>query len=1079
MNEDKNLSKIFEEFLRKSTIINNETNNHIYNMKYSKLPFILQFIQLINYYNYSKQFEKILLTGEIPDEIEKGGTCINNKNGQKKNTIQNSYCLIDKNWIEKWKKHVGYHDIINYCNNNQINRKLNSNDYKWISKIIEKNSIENYLNPLDMSFIYKNNEIDPLSDFDIIHKDCFILFSIGSKNIPENKNFKKYPIRFFKGKFIIYFNDELLWISFKQNKDSTNKKYFEIIINFKEKKIKEEGKEKKNVMNTFINEDINEWLNSIGFNLNSTTQKEITLDNCKIQIINKTLKYIQEKAQENNIYPNIFNKRNELLNTNAVSETYLILCQKTILDNLQKANNFMLKNDFKLNNGQKSFKTKIGRNIDNNIEQNDNINSLTQIGNKINTNKKINLDNNIDYKKEKNNNNINNMNLNGLNNTNIINNKNNINNTRITNNKDNINNINNFNENMIINNNENNNNKMNNNIMNYNNINIRNNNSNIVDFYNNEDIDTSLALNQIISNKKNNSNININYDNNIKNLALSNNDKNYNDNYTYLNINLLNKTTNFTLDILNDNIDNYQNNYNKGEVNKEGNDYNNNYNNNIQQNNNNYNNQFNNFNNNQQNNQIITNNNMNMNPQMNYNSNNINNQQYNFNQINQENNNNLLMQKNYSVNNNNLQVNNNSNFNKNDYLNLLNNYQCFIQKTLYLNDNNNQMNNQNSNFNNNINNYNFNNINNNEIKRLNAFYPHKTGLQNIGQTCYMNATIECLSNIKKITDVLLENYGRFDVNNKPLTSTYSNLLFDLFFSGKKYISPEIFKNIIGELNPLFQGMHAADAKDLLFFLIEKLHSELNPELPNKSKSQKNFYQLELESQNENITLQNFMNDFKLKNNSIISDTFYGIIRTKMKCNGCGLIKYSFQTFNMQIFQLKKIKDDKMAKMGNYYDNNIKLDLFDAFYNQQEEEFLYGENMIYCNNCNGLRDGFHQQSIYQLPYVLIIILNRGKNNEDFNEEFDFPEILDFNNHGVIINHNSYKKYYLCGIITHLGESGSGGHFIAYCRNNVNDNFLCYNDDKVTEVSIKNAMSSKISDNVLEKKTPYILFYHCLQ
>ena len=252
-------------------------------MKYSKLPFILQFIQLIKYYNYIKQFEKILLTGEIPDEIEKGGTSINNKNGQKKNTIQNSYCLIDKNWIEKWKKHVGYHDIINYCKNNQINRKLDSNDYKWISKIIEKNSIENYLNPLDMSFIYKNNEIDPLSDFDIIHKDCFILFSIGSKNIHENKNFKKYPIRFFKGKFIIYFNDELLWISFKQNKDSTNKKYFEIIINFKEKKIKEEGKEKKNVMNTFINEDINEWLNSIGFNLNSTTQKEITRDEQELE----------------------------------------------------------------------------------------------------------------------------------------------------------------------------------------------------------------------------------------------------------------------------------------------------------------------------------------------------------------------------------------------------------------------------------------------------------------------------------------------------------------------------------------------------------------------------------------------------------------------------------------------------------------------------------------------------------------------------------------------------------------------------------------------------------------------------
>ena len=38
-------------------------------------------------------------------------------------------------------------------------------------------------------------------------------------------------------------------------------------------------------------------------------------------------------------------------------------------------------------------------------------------------------------------------------------------------------------------------------------------------------------------------------------------------------------------------------------------------------------------------------------------------------------------------------------------------------------------------------------------------------------------------------------------------------------SHKKAISPNEFKNTIGELNPLFKGMHAADSKDLVFFLI--------------------------------------------------------------------------------------------------------------------------------------------------------------------------------------------------------------------------------------------------------------------
>ena len=133
-------------------------------------------------------------------------------------------------------------------------------------------------------------------------------------------------------------------------------------------------------------------------------------------------------------------------------------------------------------------------------------------------------------------------------------------------------------------------------------------------------------------------------------------------------------------------------------------------------------------------------------------------------------------------------------------------------------------------------------------------------------------------------------------------------------------------------------------------------------------------------------------------------------------------------------------------------------------------------MIYCNRCRKLSPGTHQQQIYGMPPILIIILNRGKNNEDFNEEFQFDEILDFTNRNNILNQQSYKKFYLCGIITHLGESGSGGHFIAYCRNSPNENFMCYNDASVVEVSLSDAMATKISYRENEKKTPYILLYH---
>ena len=223
-------------------------------------------------------------------------------------------------------------------------------------------------------------------------------------------------------------------------------------------------------------------------------------------------------------------------------------------------------------------------------------------------------------------------------------------------------------------------------------------------------------------------------------------------------------------------------------------------------------------------------------------------------------------------------------------------------------------------------------------------------------------------------------------------------------------------------------------------------------------------------------LNDFLEEFKL-NQTIISKSFYGTNRSIMKCNNCGLTKYSFQTFNLLIFPLKKVKEYKQK--NRHFWNKLDLNLYDAFLCEQEGETLDGENMIYCNNCRQLAPGFHEQDFYTLPPLLIIILNRGRNNQDFNEEFRFDEILDFTDKNIVKSNDSNKKYYLCGIITHLGESGSGGHFIAYCRNSQSDCFYCYNDNSVSPCSVFDAMSTKISDKDAEKKTPYILLYHYMK
>ena len=434
-------------------------------------------------------------------------------------------------------------------------------------------------------------------------------------------------------------------------------------------------------------------------------------------------------------------------------------------------------------------------------------------------------------------------------------------------------------------------------------------------------------------------------------------------------------------------------------------------------------------------------------------------------------NNNMFMNNMLKTDNNNINnMNMFNNMNNNMFFNNNNNNKHIISKSMDIS----TVINQNNNFRNNM----MANSSTTIVKPL----PHKIGLQNIGQTCYMNASLQCLTNVEKISKKLLQMFNQniINIQQQPLTYVYSSLLYEFIITDKSYIIPQTFKATLEELNPLFQGNQASDAKDFIFFMIERLHQELKPpENPLNNFAQIDFFKQEMEARNQMLTLNKFLNEFR-NNSSIISDTFYGITSSQMKCEGCQSIKYSFQTFNILNFILKKVKEDKSKEFGEENIRNNVINLYDAFYSDNKKENLTGENMIYCNTCKALKNGWVQQSIYQLPQIMIIILNRGRNNKDFREEFQINEILDFNNTPNIFcnidNQRKYKKYFLCGIVKHLGESGSNGHFISYYRNSMNQKFYCYNDASVAEVSVEDAMKTKISRNENEDIIPYILFYH---
>ena len=278
----------------------------------------------------------------------------------------------------------------------------------------------------------------------------------------------------------------------------------------------------------------------------------------------------------------------------------------------------------------------------------------------------------------------------------------------------------------------------------------------------NNEIENNMNLNNNMNNNNdlnfNNNHLDIN-NNNFHNAINSNNNMNQNINFNNMNNNMMNNIPNLNNFGTNLNIANIENGMNFG--------------NKMMMNNMTPN----------MNNNIINNSNMNGN--------------FNIDNINNMNNNQLF----------NCQQQPPINFNNNfgNIINIFsNNNQQFINNNIPINNNNQMINNIQGNMNNNgqnIPNISSNNINNQSIQveikpigNIKQLYlneiskfrePPLIGLANIGATCYMNATLQCLSNINFLTDYFLSNKNTFlnipfNSQDKPISKAFSDVLYHLW-----------------------------------------------------------------------------------------------------------------------------------------------------------------------------------------------------------------------------------------------------------------------------------------------------------
>ena len=341
------------------------------------------------------------------------------------------------------------------------------------------------------------------------------------------------------------------------------------------------------------------------------------------------------------------------------------------------------------------------------------------------------------------------------------------------------------------------------------------------------------------------------------------------------------------------------------------------------------------------------------------------------------------------------------------------------------------------------------------------------GLNNIGATCYMNATLQCLSNTKKLTEYFLKTYKN-NPNNVMANEYYKVLqnLWDKNNHNKAY-SPNSFKEVLSKENPLFAGIQANDSKDLVNFLIERFHQELNIIKKNPNN---NITMTQGDQTNEQMMLQLFLNEFAQNFNSPISNLFYGILETKSQCQGCKVIKFNFQIYSFLEFPLQQVNqfcfNNGKRPLYTIDGKNPDVNLYECFDYNGKIDVMGGDNQMFCNNCNKLCDALYSSLLYSGPNYLIINLNRGK-GAVYECKVNFPELL--NIWDYVNFKDGQTAYSLYGVISHLGPSSMSGHFVAYCRNRIDNKWYLYNDGIV---------SACTGFQQYKEGMPYILFYRGL-
>lgn len=333
------------------------------------------------------------------------------------------------------------------------------------------------------------------------------------------------------------------------------------------------------------------------------------------------------------------------------------------------------------------------------------------------------------------------------------------------------------------------------------------------------------------------------------------------------------------------------------------------------------------------------------------------------------------------------------------------------------------------------------------------------GLRNIGNTCFMNSVLQCLSNTRPLLEYMSDDKYSSDINTTlscmkgALIKAFASVIKELWRNGERdsVINTTSLKSQVQRFAPRFMGYSQQDAQEFLRYLLEGLHEDVN-RVTIKPKPILTEIDDTLSATSK---AQEAWARYLRTEDSRVGDIFVGQLKSTLRCAHCLHDSVTFDPFWDLSLPIP-------SRTGN-------LKLQQCLQHFVREEELDGDEKPTCSKCGVRRKCLKWFTVQKFPQVLVLHLKRFSPTERFRGKLsvvvEFPLTgLDMSPFAAAPTAAAAATYNLYAVSNHSGTTYSG-HYTAYCKHPYTGDWHEYNDSRVSSISPRSVVSAEA----------YVLFY----